>query len=160
MSEQDELEKKSKKKGLVVKDKKQQATDVFVADFSETVSLANKKGLAKIEHIPTRIARYGSLIANAEIQKQISRMYEVFGGDPKGMAIQFNVKIKEYFGFSVTNEMTEAQAQAITNARITAARVCDDGLEHGLSKNAIIAKIWIVIKHIADSHKQIEALLR
>lgn len=140
--------------------KKLSVDDFFVDEMKNQLSLAHKKKLSVITHIPTRFARLGSLMADATWKEKLSAMYEILGGDPKGMAIAFNVQLKKLFGFSATNDMTESQANALTNARLTAARVCADGLDHGLEKHVIIEKIWIVVKQIADSHKQLESLLK
>ena len=76
-----------------------------------------------------------------------------------GMAIAFNARIKTKFGFSVSHDMTEAQCHAITRVRTAAAKICVDGLANSLEKKVIIAKIWVAVDQIGESHQQLERLL-
>jgi hypothetical protein len=140
--------------------KKLSMDDKFIDDLSKQLSLAKKKNLNVITHQPTRLARLGTLLADAGWKEQLSELYAVLGGDPAGMAIAFNCKVKKMFGFSVTHEMNETQAYAITSVRLVAARVCADGIDHKLEKHVIIEKIWDVVEQIANSHKQLERLLK
>ncbi len=139
------------------------ALDIVNTDIGELVSLANTKGLKKIDDLPTKLARLDTLIADGLVKlnnENLAAHIETTGDScsKRGIIMQINLRIKKHFGFSVSNEMSEFQAKAIASLRYYIARVMVLGVEQKKVKCDIYDSIYRVIENHAKIYHLTEGM--